>query len=116
MNNSLEQQKKEFFKRWRAAQEELDKGNEQILEELTKLGGIYEQRMCYLIDSLTEKGYFYEEDAEAWAADKEFALVSEYIDLEDDMRRRTGLIWKVVFKEDEPDQDIQDSEIGDKQE
>ena len=113
VNNSLEKQKKEFFRRWRAAQDELDRGNEQILEELTKLGSIYEQRMCYLLDSFTEGGYFYEEDAETWAADKEFALVSEYADYDEE---KTGLRWKVVFKEDEPDQDIQDSEVSDEQE
>ena len=107
VNNSLEKQKKEFYKRWRAAQDALDKGNETVLAELQKLGEIYEQRMCYLIDTFTEKGYFYEADAEAWAGDKAFALASERIDTNDLDKRRTGLIWKVVFKEDEPDKDIQ---------
>ena len=100
VNNSLEKQKKEFYKRWRAAQDELDKGNETVMEELRRLGDIYEQRMCYLIDRFAD-GFFCESDVERWAGDREFALVRQYDEDLGDM------VWKVVFKEDEPDKDIQ---------
>ena len=100
VNNSLENQKKEFYKRWRAAQDELDKGNETVMEELRRLGDIYEQRMCYLIDRFAD-GFFCESDVERWAGDREFALVRQYDEDLGDM------VWKVVFKEDEPDKDIQ---------
>ena len=100
VNNSLEKQKKEFYKRWRTAQDELDKGNETVMEELNRLGNIYEQRMCYLIDRFAD-GFFCESDVERWAGDREFALVRQYDEDLGDM------VWKVVFKEDEPDKDIQ---------
>ena len=100
VNNSLEKQKKEFYIRWRKAQDELDKGNETVMEELRRLGDIYEQRMCYLIDRFAD-GFFCESDVEIWAGDREFALVRQYDEDLGDM------VWKVVFKEDEPDKDIQ---------
>lgn len=100
VNNSLEKQKKEFYARWRKAQDELDKGNETVMEELRRLGDIYEQRMCYLIDRFAD-GFFCESDVERWAGDREFALVRQYDEDIGDM------VWKVVFKEDEPDKDIQ---------
>ena len=100
VNNSLEKQKKEFYTRWRKAQDELDKGNETVMEELRRLGDIYEQRMCYLIDRFDD-GFFCESDVERWAGDREFALVRQYDEDLGDM------VWKVVFKEDEPDKDIQ---------
>ena len=100
VNNSLEKQKKEFYTRWRKAQDELDKGNETVMEELNRLGNIYEQRMCYLIDRFAD-GFFCESDVERWAGDREFALVRQYDEDLGDM------VWKVVFKEDEPDKDIQ---------
>lgn len=100
VNNSLEKQKKEFYTRWRKAQDELDKGNETVMEELRRLGDIYEQRMCYLIDRFAD-GFFCESDVEKWAGDREFALVRQYDEDLGDM------VWKVVFKEDESDKDIQ---------
>ena len=100
VNNSLEKQKKEFYSRWRKAQDELDKGNETVMEELRRLGDIYEQRMCYLIDRFAD-GFFCESDVERWAGDRAFALVRQYDEDLGDM------VWKVVFKEDEPDKDIQ---------
>ena len=100
VNNSLEKQKKEFYTRWRKAQDELDKGNETVMEELRRLGDIYEQRMCYLIDRFAD-GFFCESDVEKWAGDREFALVRQY---DEDLG---DLVWKVVFKENEPDKDIQ---------
>lgn len=109
VNNSLENQKKEFYKRWRAAQDELDKGNETIMEELRRLGDIYEQRMCYLIDRFAD-GFFCESDVERWAGDREFALVRKYDEDLGDM------VWKVVFKEDGEDNNVQISEEQDKPE
>ena len=110
VNNNLESQKKEFFRRWREAQDKLDQGDEQIRSELLKLGAIYEQRMCYLIDTFAPGKIMYEEDVEAWAADREFALLHEYIDINDLEKRRTGLAWKVVFNK-ETENNEQDNNI-----
>lgn len=94
VNNSLEQQKKDYYSRWRKAQDELDKGSENVMAELNKLGSIYEQRMCYLIENFVPIKMFYEDNAKAWAGDKAFALVA---DKDDDGR----IVWKVVYQEDD---------------
>ena len=56
--------------------------------------------MCYLIDQFAD-GFFCESDVERWAGEREFALVREYDEDLGDM------VWKVVFKQDEPSEDIQ---------
>lgn len=101
-NNSLEQQKKKFYGKWKAAQAELDKGNRQVLEELGFLGIIYEQRMCYLIDKFAPDKILCEDDVQKWAGDRDFALVA-------DADEEHGRIWKVVFKDDKTDI-VQDEE------
>lgn len=106
VNDSLERQKKEFYSRWRSAQAELDKGNDAVMAELQKLGTIYEQRMCYLMDKYAE-GSFSETDVSAWAEDKQFALVNEY---DEDV----GVIWKVVFDSGKSD-NVPDAEEQSKQ-
>lgn len=111
VNENLEKQKKEFYRRWREAQDKLDKGDEQIRSELLKLGAIYEQRMCYLIDAFAPGQIVYEDDIEAWAKDREFALLHEYIDVNDTDKRRTGLIWKVVFNEEGDEDGHEDTDI-----
>lgn len=100
VNNKLEQQKKEFYGRWRTAQAELNKGNEQVLEELGMLGIIYEQRMCCLIDKFAPEKILREDDVKEWAGDRDFALVA-------DADAEHGRFWKVVFKRDE-NEDIPD--------
>lgn len=105
-NEELLRQNKDYYKRWREAQEKLDKGNEQIRSELSTLANIYEQRMAYLIDTYCPDQRLYDEDVEAWAKDREFAVVFDNEDVESDPFRRT---WKVVFKEDgQQDTKLQD--------
>jgi hypothetical protein len=94
VNENAAKQKRDYYERWRKAQAEIDKGNEEIQSELLKLGAIYEQRMCYLIEKYAG-GKFYDDDVEAWAEDKEFALVTDF---DEDQHRR---YWKVVFNEDD---------------
>lgn len=94
-NDNLESQKQDYYKRWREAEAKIKKGDDKVLGELNKLGSIYEQRMCYLMDRFAE-GFFCESDAATWAEDKEFALVSEY---DEELGDR---IWKVVFEADVP--------------
>lgn len=93
-NESLEKQKKEFYKRWRTAQAELEKDKSDINQELAKLGIIYEQRMAYLIENFAPNKVLLEEDVKTWAGEKEFALVPDYTEHEQ-------LAWKVVYKTDE---------------
>lgn len=107
-NEALLRENKDYYKRWREAQGKLDKGNEQIHSELSTLANIYEQRMAFLIDTYCPDKKLYDEDAEAWAKDREFALVFDNEDVDSSPFRRT---WKVVFKEDgQQDQDIQAEE------
>lgn len=103
VNQTLEKQKADIYTKLRSAESKVRAQDDEIWAEIRGLSDIYEQRMAYLIDTLTEDGYFYEEDAEAWAGDKSFAIVSERIDVNDLDKRRTGLIWKVVFQEEEKD-------------
>lgn len=93
LNNNLEKQKKEFYKRWREAEAKIKKGDDKILNELQTLGGIYEQRMCYLIEEYAPEKILVDSDVEAWAGDRAFALVH---DADEDH----GRFWKVVFEED----------------
>ena len=93
VNNSLEQQKKDYYSRWRKAQDELDKGNDSVMAELNKLGSIYEQRMAYLIEQFAPDGILVEDDVAAWAGEKEFAIVL-------DADEPHGRYWKVVYKDD----------------
>ena len=101
VNQNLEKQKADIYTKWRSAESRVRAQDDKIWAEIGSLSEIYEQRMAYLIDTFTEDGYFYEEDAEEWAGDKSFAIVSERIDVNDLDKRRTGLIWKVVFQEKE---------------
>ena len=93
VNNSLEQQKKDYYSRWRKAQDELDKGNDSVMAELNKLGSIYEQRMAYLIEQFAPDRVLVEDDVAAWAGEKEFAIVL-------DADEPHGRYWKVVYKDD----------------
>lgn len=103
-NNNLENQKKDYYKRWREAEAKIKKGDDKVLGELQTLGSIYEQRMCYLMDKFAE-GFFCESDAVAWAEDKEFALTGKY---DEDLG---DTVWKVVFKEEETEDGQQDQDI-----
>lgn len=93
VNNNLEKQKKDFYKRWRSAKDELDKDKSEINQQLAKLGVIYEQRMAYLIENFAPNKVLLEEDVKEWAGDREFALVPDYTEYEQ-------LAWKVVFKDE----------------
>ena len=73
---------------------------DKIAGQIEKIVEVYEQRMCYLIDRFAD-GFFCESDVERWAGDREFALVRDYDEDLGDM------VWKVVFKTDESDKDIQ---------
>lgn len=89
-----EKKKKMFFGRWKNAEAELDERSRKAIVELEKLGGIYEQRMCYLIDKFAPNGKVSEADVQEWAGERAFALVHDYDENE-------GLMWKVAFEEKE---------------
>lgn len=100
---SYQRRNEALYKKWRDAFEKVRGEDDQIWNEMVTLTQIYEQRMCYLIDTYAD-GKFYDEDAEAWAGDKEFKLAVDY---EEDSRKA----WKVVFNEDgHEDTDIQTEE------
>ena len=91
-NKDLESQKRIYFEKWRKADEQLHEYEKKIADQLGAMAGIYEQRMCYLIDNYAD-GKFYDSEVEAWAGDKAFALMHDSDD--------TGRFWKVVFQEEE---------------
>lgn len=92
-NKDLESQKRIYFEKWRKAEEQLNEYEKKIADQLGAMAGIYEQRMAYLIDSYAADGRLYEQEVEAWAGDRAFAIVHD----EDD----AGRFWKVVFQEEE---------------
>lgn len=91
-NKDLESQKKIYYEKWRKADEQLREYEKKIADQLGAMAGIYEQRMCYLIDNYAD-GKFYDSEVEAWAGDRAFALMHDSDD--------TGRFWKVVFQEEE---------------
>lgn len=96
----LEQKRRAEYAKRRKAEADLKIAQGKVIDELGKLGEIYEQRMCYLIENFVPVKMFYEDNAEAWAGDKAFALVAEK---DDDDR----IVWKVVYQEDDKDTDKQ---------
>lgn len=92
-NADLESQKKIYYDKWRAAEDQLKAYEKRIADQLGAMAGIYEQRMAYLIDSYAEDGRLYEQEVEHWAGDRAFAIVHD----EDG----AGRFWKVVFQEEE---------------
>lgn len=102
VNESLENQKRSYFEKWKEADAKLKEYEKKIADQLGALAGIYEQRMCYLIDKCIADGKFYDSEAEAWAGDKEFALMHD--------ADEGGRYWKVVFKEDGESNNVQVSE------
>ena len=91
---SNEAKKREFYGRWREAKTELEKRDDKVFDEINKLTMIYEQRLCYLIDTYLPEG-LREQSVVEWAKshDKAFALTHEYDEKE-------GLVWKVVFEDE----------------
>ena len=101
-NKDLESQKKIYFEKWRKADEQLREYEKKIADQLGAMAGIYEQRMAYLIDSYAEDGRLYEQEVEHWAGDRAFAIVHD----EDE----AGRFWKIVFQEEENDENTQKQE------
>ena len=105
---SYQRKNEDLYRKWRSLDDKVRKDDDKIWNELGSLSEIYEQRMAYLIDTCCPDKRLYEEDVEAWAKDREFALVFDRDDVESNPFRRT---WKVVFKEDgQQDTDIQTEE------
>lgn len=107
----LENQKRIYYDKWRKADEQLKTYEKKMAGQLGTMAGIYEQRMCYLIDRYAD-GKFYDSEVEAWAGDKAFALLHDSDD--------KGRFWKVAFQEEEnedgKDNNIQVSEEQEEQE
>lgn len=97
-NEDLADKNKDLYRKWRQTDEKLNAQSDKIYKEIGALTDIYEQRMCYLIDKYAPDGVR-EEEIEAWAADKEFALVADFTD------EGKAVAWKVAFKKDEVEKD-----------
>ena len=73
----LEHQKRIYFEKWKAAQEQLEEYEKRIADQVQGISLAYEQRICYLVENYAPDHRFYEDDVKAWAGDKAFALVYE---------------------------------------
>ena len=102
INIQLDQRMKRYYKDAREAREQLHEYERKIDDQIKQLTQIYEQRICYLIETFCPPKCFYEDYAQAWAGDREFALVAE-------RDNKDRIMWKVVFKRDETE-DIPDEE------
>ena len=102
-NNNLEKQKQELYKKWRDTNQSLQDHLNKAGDELSAMAQIYEQRMCYLIDRFAPDGVK-EDEIEAWAADKEFALVADFTE------DGKAIAWKVAFREEETNEDTKKQE------
>lgn len=97
-NENLEKLRRQEYAHRRALQEKIDKGDEEIVQQLQTLGVIYEQRMCYLIENFAPGQIMVESDVEAWAGERSFALVH-------DADEEHGRFWKVIYQENEDGED-----------
>lgn len=102
INIQVDQRMKQYYKDAQEAKSQLHTYEQKIDAQLKKITQVYEQRICYLIETFVPPKCFYEDYAKEWAGDKEFALVAE----RDEKNR---IIWKVVFKDDKTDI-VQDEE------
>lgn len=102
---SYQRRNEELYRKWRTADDKQRGEDDRIWSELTSLTAIYEQRMCYLIETYAG-GKFYDSEAEAWAGDRAFTLIH---DADDD-----GRFWKVVYEE-ETDNGQQDKDLPDEE-
>lgn len=101
VNNSLEKQKKDFYTKWRKAQDELDEFKETVAHQVQQIADAYETRLAYLVDKY---GTFSDLDVDEWRHNnKAFALI---YDRDDDGYP----CWNVRFEEDGKDNELQDSE------
>jgi hypothetical protein len=89
----LEQKRRAEYAKRRKAEADLKIAQGKVIDELGKLGEIYEQRMAYLIEQFAPDGILVEDDVAAWAGDREFAIVL-------DADEPHGRYWKVVYKDD----------------
>ena len=92
VNQSFINRNETLYAKWRETNQSLQDHLNNAGDELSAMSQIYEQRMCYLIDRFAPEGVR-EDEIEAWAKDKEFALVADY-------EESKPIAWKVVFKED----------------
>lgn len=107
-NQDLEAQKKIYYDKWRAAEEQLKEYEKRIGGQIQTLQMIYEQRICYLIENFVPEKKIYEADIMKWAGDKEFALIS---DIDPRYTNLEKVAWQVVFKEEENEDGQQDKDI-----
>lgn len=93
--DSLMDQKKEIYAKWRAVNEELTNVNMKIYGQLQQMVQLYEDRLAYLIATKCD-GQLREKDVEEWAEGKEFAITCDYL-VED-------RVWKVMMREESEDE------------
>lgn len=100
---SYQRKNEDLYKKWRSSDDKVRKDDDRIWSEIGSLSEIYEQRMAYLIDTYCPEQKLSDKDVEAWAKDREFAVVIT----DPDENFRT---WKVVFNDGHEDTDIQTEE------
>ena len=105
-NHKLENLRQEVYGKYRKLQSEKEELDRKYAEDFGKIAAMYEDRICYLLDTYTD-GKLREADVEEWANGKEFCLTYEG-EVEDER------IWIVKKKGDGDDPEVL-QESGDEQ-
>lgn len=90
----LEAQKKIYYDKWRAAEEQLREYERRIADQVMGIANAYEARLAYMMDMFSD-GTLNESDVNDWLQDKEWAIV----------RNEYG--FELVFKEEENEDGVE---------
>lgn len=90
----LEAQKKIYYDKWRAAEEQLREYEKRIADQVMGIAYAYEARLAYMMDMFSD-GTLNESDVNDWLQDKEWAIV------------RNDYGFELVFKEEENEDGVE---------
>ena len=99
-NQDLEAQKKIYYDKWRAAEDQLREYERKIADQVMGIANAYEARLAYMMDMFSD-GTLNESDVNEWLQGKEWAIV------------KNDYGFELVFKEEEETKDVKDNNVQD---
>ena len=99
-NQDLEAQKKIYYDKWRAAEDQLREYERKIADQVMGIANAYEARLAYMMDMFSD-GTLNESDVDDWLQGKEWAIV------------KNDYGFELVFKEEEETKDVEDNNVQD---
>lgn len=99
-NQDLEAQKKIYYDKWRAAEDQLREYERKIADQVMGIANAYEARLAYMMDMFSD-GTLNESDVNEWLQGKEWAIV------------KNDYGFELVFKEEEETKDVEDNNVQD---